>query len=144
MNKAIVSMLLLGLITVAACKKSEDPAPQAVDFQLTEARLNGQPVVPLPAYTITLRFDAEGIPTDYEATGSHPAAPALDQQGTWQQDGTQITFTSGNGSGTRTVQVSGAQVDALSSQIELSWSLSKTEIDWEKVGDYTYSFTRME
>ena len=144
MNKVIISILLLGLMAVAACKKSEEPAPQAVDFQLTEATLNGQAIVPMPAYTITLHFDASGTPSDYEVKGSHPAAPTEGQQGTWKQDSTQITFTSSDGSSTRTVQVSGAQVDALSSQIEVSWSLSKTEIDWEKVGDYTYSFTRIE
>ncbi|MEM9671344.1 MAG: hypothetical protein AAF992_02045 [Bacteroidota bacterium] len=144
MNR-IISLLLLALVAATSCRKeNEDPAPQAITFQLTEATLNGDAISPLPFYQLTLHFDAAGIPTIYEAQGSHASAPAPGQQGTWMQNGTQLTFTSQDGSESHQVQVSGAEVSVLSSSVELSWDLGKTEIAWEQVGDYVYTLQRME
>jgi len=144
MNKLTILVLFLLMAFLSACKKDSEPSPQAVGFTLTEATLGGQPISPLPAYAITLHWDAAGVPTMYEVAGSHASAPAPGQKGTWVQNGTQLTFTSQDGSQSHQVQVSGAEVSVLSSRVELSWSLGKTEIAWPLVGDYTYSFERID
>lgn len=145
MNRIMISILLLGVIVATSCrKKNEAPAPQAITFQLTEATLNGNTITPLPFYQLTLHFDAAGVPTNYEVAGNHPASPTPAQQGTWVQNGTQLTFSSDSGSESQIVTVSGAEVSVLSSSVALSWSLGKTEIAWEQVGDYVYTLQRIE
>lgn len=143
MKKMIILLLLPLILGVTACKKDKDePAPQAVSFTLTEATLNGQVLSPLPAYTLTLHWDVAGVPTMYEAVNTHPSAPAPGAVGSWTQNGTQLTFTSQDGSKSHQVQVSGTQVSALSSQIEVGYSMGKLDIPWPQVGDYTYTFER--
>lgn len=145
MNRIMISILLLGMIVATSCrKKSDDPAPQAIAFQLTEATLNGNAITPRPFYQLTLHFDAAGVPTDYEVTGNHLGSPTPAQQGTWVQNGTQLTFSSDSGSESQIVTVNGAEVSVLSSSVALSWSLGKTEIAWEQVGDYVYTLQRIE
>lgn len=144
MNRIIIPLLLLGVVVATSCRKSEEPAPQAITFQLSEAELNGNAIIPLPFYQLTLHFDAAGVPSEYEVVGNHPASPTPAQQGTWTQNGTQITFYPNSANESLTVNVRGMEVSVLSSQIQISWSLDKTEIIWEQVGDYIYTLQRMD
>lgn len=129
--------------SLAACKKDkEEPAPSAVSFRLVSALFNGNAIDPLPDYQITLHFDAAANPTQYESIGTAAVTPTPATSGSWQISGNKVQFSSADHS--REVELISTQISPLSSQMEVSWSMGKTEIPWPQVGDYTYSFQRVE
>ena len=140
--KKYVYISFVLLVGLAACEQGAEPAPDTLIFRLVSATLNGNAIDPVPDYTLTLHFDADGTPTVYEASGTAIAVPTPKVSGDWRVDQGSVLFSADGES--REVAVSLEEITTLSNSYELQWSLGKTEIAWEYVGEYTYHMERVE
>jgi hypothetical protein len=137
------AVMLSSLYFVSGCDNGDGPGPSTSVFNLTAATFNGTAISPLPTYSLTIRFNAEGQPDGFSAMGNatYAPTPVVTGSGTWTATGTAITFTSGSASRTATAN---ATLTPTTSSVSLTFSLTKVDdgVPAADAGTYVYTFQK--
>jgi len=135
-------LAIMGLTWFSACDNGgDDPQPTTIVFNLTSATLDGSAITPLPNYSLTVNFDADGNPDGYSASGNAQYTPSVGSSGTFSVSNNQVTFTSGSDS--KTVSITAGSISNTATTVSLQWSLTKIDdgVPPQDEGTYVYQMT---
>lgn len=116
-----------------------EPEPVSIALTLQSATLEGEAIDPLPNYSLTINFDAQGNPDGFTASGDAKYQPSVGTTGTFSVTSGVVTFTSGAES--KSATITSGEISRDTQTVALSWEVNKIDIGFDADEDGTYVYT---